>query len=260
MFEPENDIERMLMRASAEPAERPGFARALMDAEIFLLLVPDRGPIPGPDGNAVIPEGTKLTLPSAMRGEERVFPFFTAPSRARAWFKGGHIVAPERTRDLFSRYPDAPFVLNPGSDYGKDFTPNEVKRLLAGQFDEGQLVTLTAPEQVLLGHPKEVPTALIEALAREFSTLKSLRGAWLMLASRAGEREQNWMLGVDHDGPWEEVHAAISGAVAGGVLKGRLLDALPLEGSSLASTLRTGIPVTPPSAASSRNSSGRTHQ
>ena len=42
---------------------------------------------------------------------------------------------PERTRDLFARYPGAPFVLNPGSDYGKDFTPGEVQRLLAGEFD-----------------------------------------------------------------------------------------------------------------------------
>jgi len=43
MFEPENDIERLLMRASAEPAERPAFARALMDAEIVLVLVPEGG-------------------------------------------------------------------------------------------------------------------------------------------------------------------------------------------------------------------------
>jgi hypothetical protein len=244
MFEPENDIERRLLRAATEPAERPSFARALMDTKIFLMLVPEGGPlVPGPDGNVVIPEGTKLTIPSATRGEEKLIPFFTAPSRARAWFKGEHIVVPERTRDLFGRYPDTPFVLNPGSNYGKDFTPGEVKRLLAGQFEEGQLVTNTALEQVMLAHPKEVPTALIEALSREFSTLKSLRGAWLMLASRAGEREQSWMLGVDHGGPWEEVHVAISRAVAGGVLKGRLLDAMPLDGSSISSTLRKGISV-----------------
>ena len=97
MFEPENDIERLLMRASAEPAERPAFARALMDAEIFLVLVPEGGDpiIPGPDGKVVIPEGTKMILPSAMRGEERLIPFFTARSRARAWFKDDHVAVPD---------------------------------------------------------------------------------------------------------------------------------------------------------------------
>ena len=245
MFEPENDIERLLMCASAEPAERPGFARAIIDAEIFVVLVSDGGPIvPGPDGQVTIPAGTKLTLPTAMRGEEKLIPFFTAPSRARIWFKGDHIVAPDRTRDLFGRYPDTPFLLNPGSDYGKEFTPGEIKRLLAGQFDDGpQTIVTDKSQQVMLGHPKEVPTALIEALKREFSEVRSIRGAWLMLAMLAGNTEQSWMLGVDHTGAWQDVQDAISRAIAGDILKGWILDAVPLERSSLAPTLRTGIPV-----------------
>ena len=36
----------------------------------------------------------------------------------------------------------------------------------------------------------------------------------------------------------------IGRAVTGGILNGRLLDAMPLNDSSLSSTLRTGIPVT----------------
>ena len=241
MFEPENDIERLLMRASAEPAERPGFARALMDADVFVVLVSDGGRIvPGPDGKMTIPEGVKLTMPSATRGEEKLMPFFTAPSRARAWFSGDHLVAPERTRDLFARHANEPFILNPGSDYGKAFTPGEVKRLLAGQFDEGpRTITVERPEQVLLAHPKEIPVDLIAGLGRELNAVKSVH--WLMLAMRAGE--QNWMLGVDHDGSWQDVRAAIGRAITGDVLGDRMLDALPLKGSSLASTLRTGIPI-----------------
>src|SRR4051812_39580956 len=175
MFEPENDIERLLMRASAEPAARPGFARALLDAQVFVVLISDGGKIvPGPDGKATIPEGAKLTMPSATRGEEKLMPFFTAPSRARAWFSGDHLVAPERTRDLFERYANEPFILNPGSDYGKEFTTGEVKRLLAGQFDEGpRTITIEQPEQVLLAHPKEIPVDLIAGLGREFRAVKT---------------------------------------------------------------------------------------
>ena len=248
MFEPENDIERLLMRASAEPAERPAFARALIDTGIFVVLVPDADHpiVPGPDGKTVVAEGTKLSLPSATRGEEKLIPFFTAPSRARIWFEGDHIVAPDLTRDLFARYPGAPFVLNPGSDYGKDFTPGEVARMLAGEFDQGtpQTIVTQASEQVLLAHPREIPTDLIAALTREFAAVKSVRGAWLMLAMRAGQSEQSWMLGVDHNGPWQDVRDAIGRAISGDILAGRMLDALPLEGSSLADTLRTGIPIT----------------
>ena len=61
MFEPENDIERLLMRASAEPAERPAFARALMDAEIFVVLVSEGGDpiVPGPDGKPLFPRAPR---------------------------------------------------------------------------------------------------------------------------------------------------------------------------------------------------------
>ena len=192
-----------------------------------------------------IPEGTTLSMPAAMRGEEQLVPFFSAPSRARAWFGGDHVVAPERPRDLFARYPDQACILNPASDYGKEFTPAEIKRLLAGDFEETtRNVTVSADEQVLLGHPREIPHALIAALGRELGAVASVRGAWLMLAMRAGQQEQSWMLGVDHRGSWDEVTAAIDRACAGGVLKGRLLDVTPLNDSSLSSTLRTGIPVT----------------
>ena len=245
MFEPENEIERMLVRAANEPSERSTFLRVLLDAEIVVGLVPESGHfVQGPDGHAIVPEGTTLNLQSVMRGEERLLPFFTAPSRARAWFSGDHIVAPECTRDLFGQYPEASFVLNPGSDYGKEFTPAEVKRLLAGHFEEGaETITIPAGEQVMLGHPSDVPNELIAALSREFSAEKSIRGAWLMLAARAGHPDQSWMLGVDHEGSWSNVLAAINRAIAGNVLKGRPLDAVPLESSSLASTLRTGIPI-----------------
>src|SRR4051794_11163832 len=247
MFEPENDIERLLMRASAEPAERPAFARAILDAQVYVVLIPEDGGsiVPGPDGNATVPAGTRLTMPTATRGEEQLIPFFTAPSRAHTWYSADHIAAPERTHDLFARYPDMPFYLNPNSDYGKEYTPAEAKRMLAGQFDDGaQTIVTETPEQILLAHPKEIPAGLIEALAREFAAVKSVRGAFLMLAMRAGESEQSWMLGVDHKGSWQDVRDAIGRAIKGDVLRGRMLDALPLEGSSLAVTLRTGIPVT----------------
>ena len=71
-----------------------------------------------------------------------------------------------------------------------------------------------------------------------------MRGAWLMLAMRAGESEQSWMLGVDHKGSWQEVRDAIGRALVGDILAGRMLDAMPLDGGSLSATLRTGIPIT----------------
>lgn len=245
MFEPENDIERMLVRATSEPAARPDFARALMDTQIFLVFVADGAPlVRDPDGKVTLPVGAKLAMPEATLGDKRLIPFFTAASRARVWFNGDHIVAPDKARDLFERFPDAPFILNPGSDYGKEFLPGEVKQLLAGHFGEGpQMQAIEKPEQVLLAHPKEIPVDLIDALAREFSATPAVRGAWLMLAMRQGASEQSWMLGVDHTGDWQVVRAAVARAVNGNVLNGMMLDAMPLNAGEFSVTLRGGIPI-----------------
>ncbi|HEY2247764.1 MAG TPA: enhanced serine sensitivity protein SseB C-terminal domain-containing protein [Bradyrhizobium sp.] len=244
MFEPENEIERLLVRAASEPSAGAAFTRALMDAQIYLVLVPD-GPVEQQaDGSVKIPESTKLSLPSATRGEVKLLPFFSSPARARTWFKGEHVVAPDKTRDLFGRYSNAPFVLNPASDYGKEFTSEEVTRLLSGRFDDGAATeVIQKPEQVLLSHPADVPTKLVAALGRELGALKSVRGAWLMQAMRASQGEPSWMLGVDHMGSWQDVQAAIGRALAGGQLLDRAFDAMPLDHSPISINLRTGIPI-----------------
>jgi len=250
MFEPENDIERALTKAATEPAARPEFLRALMDAEILMAFTVVSGALEyGKDGGVTIPEGTQLALATAVRGDEELIAFFTAPSRARAWFPGEHIVAPQTTRELFTAHRDASFVLNPGADYGKEFTPAEVERLLAGDFTDGrQSIVVEKETPVLLGHPKESPHALIAALARELGAVAAVRGAWLMLGMISGTdmNRQSWMLGVDFTGDWAAIQAAIDRATADGALGQDVLNAVQLDESSLSSTLRTGIPIVSP--------------
>jgi hypothetical protein len=242
MFEPENQIEWDLVTATADAGARPAFIRALVDAEVFVVMIPQGGTLgQEADGKVVIPAGISLVLATAARGEEVLIPIFTAPSRARAWYAGEHLVAPEKARDLFARHPGVAFVLNPGSDYGKEFLPSEIERMLAGRIDGD--INIAAETKVLLGHPKDRPDELIAALTRELTPLKSVRGAWLMLASIEGQPEQSWMLGVDQTGDWQSVREAISRAVAGDVLQGKFLDTLPIDDSSFAATLRTGIPI-----------------
>ena len=147
MFEPENDLERSLVRAANEPAHRADFFRELMDAQVFLALdfVGDP-PVAGPDGEVTLPKGTTLNLRALKSGDEAFVPFFTAPSRARVIFKGEHVVVPEKTRDLFQRYPQAQFVLNPGWPVSKDFLRDEVARFMQGDFGAAhESVTLDEP-------------------------------------------------------------------------------------------------------------------
>lgn len=108
----------------------------------------------------------------------------------------------------------------------------------------GPVTTVVQQEtSVLLAHPALRPDRLIEALRRELSALATVKGAWLMLASRADEPQQTWMLGVEQDGSWTDVQAALGRAIRLNDLDGKPLDAIEIGRSELADTLRTGLAI-----------------
>jgi len=86
-------------------------------------------------------------------------------------------------------------------------------------------------------------TSMRAAKDRELGGLKSVSAAWLMLAMRAGPSDQSWVFGFEQNSDWNGERAAIGHAVAGNVLEGRRLDALPVDRSSFSQTLRGGIPI-----------------
>ena len=135
MFEPENELERKLVRAATEPADGPAFLRAIFNGTTFVALEFDGAPpVPNAEGKVTLPEGTKLTLRTVRVGDQAYLPFFTTASRARATMKGKFVISPSVTREFFERHPGKQFVLNPGHEYTRTFSSDDVNQLLAGQF------------------------------------------------------------------------------------------------------------------------------
>lgn len=132
-FEPKNELEVELVRAAHEPGFRDAFMRELLEAEIYLALLPGDGRIEiGPDGQAVFAPGDRLDLAPVERDGMTLFPLFSAPERAQAHYRADHFIAPDRARDVFLRHPGTDYVLNPGSDYGVTLTRGDVEALLRG--------------------------------------------------------------------------------------------------------------------------------
>jgi hypothetical protein len=224
-----------LLRATSDPAERPGFLRALMDAQVFIVLVSESGPIaPDADGNVTIPEGTVLRMATASRDtasrdDEMIVPFFSAPSRARAWYEGEHFIVSETPRELFGRVPDASFVLNPGTA-GKEFTRDEVARLLAGDFDEGGLrtVTLDKSTTVLLAQPADYPTDITSRLSSLFESVPEISAAFLAQISYPGE-PPHLLIAIDAAIEWRALMDRIRPQLNAALPPDRPIDLTPLS-------------------------------
>jgi hypothetical protein len=138
MFEPENDLERSLILAANDPAHRPDFLLSMFNGQTFVAMeVEGELPQASPDGRVTIPPGTRLMLRTVRADQQEYLPFFTALSRARARARGNarSVISPMATRELFTRHPGRHFVLNPGLEHAQVFSPDDVNRMLAGQFD-----------------------------------------------------------------------------------------------------------------------------
>lgn len=188
-FEAENEVERLLMQAPAGGAqEREACLRALLDADIYVALFGEdpNQPLVAP-GTTVLQKDLILNLVPAVRGDETFIPIFSSPRRIWAFTSAHHVVFPSLCRDFFAQYPDRAFFLNPGSDYGKEFQPDEVRRLLAGKFDEGrQTVRLPEGAQLYIGQPSDYPTDFVTGLAAALPELPDVRRAYISIASVAG--------------------------------------------------------------------------
>ena len=89
MFEPENDLERSLVRVANDPAYWPDFLLSMFNGQAFVPVEVD-GELPqvAPDGRVTIPPGTKLVLRTVRAVGQEYVPFFSALSRAKAHVRG----------------------------------------------------------------------------------------------------------------------------------------------------------------------------
>ncbi len=134
-FTPQNELEVELVRAAHEPGFRAAFLRELVDAEIYLALLPANGRIEvAADGQAVVPPDVQLELAPVEQDGKTYFPIFSAPVRAQAQYRADHFIATDKVRDLLLRHPGTEFMLNPGSDYGVILLRSDVEAMLRGDL------------------------------------------------------------------------------------------------------------------------------
>lgn len=167
----ENTLERLLVEATGSVAARPAFYRELLQSQV---LVCPHGDFDDDSESASGKKTLRLAAIEVDGGTQ--IPFFVAekflPPRAR------YIGLPART--FFEITKGSRLVLNPGSQWGKFFTPEEVDGLLSGKLLQPEKeFQVRAGAQLVIGAPAETPPRLLEQLSRFFDTEPGVLRAWL---------------------------------------------------------------------------------
>lgn len=222
-FSPGNDLEEKLMQAAAEPAHRPAFFSALLEATVFVL---GRADGDGEAGETTLPTGSQVEIQHWEKEDgSSAIPFFSSLEALQRVITEEQPFLALPARSLFELTPGATLFLNPRLPYGKEFLPQEVEHLLSGEgYGFVQQRVIEEETQVRLGQPEEQPAQMIDSLTTLFSKYPQVRRAYLAQIQE-GEEEPNLLIGLEmDDADAEDVIQAAGGVASDTLPEGRAVD------------------------------------
>jgi hypothetical protein len=170
LFEPQNDLEKLLLRAAKDPGARPDFYRAFLNSELYVL------------GELV--EAGHVYIREVHKEGYRLIPCFSSLIRIGEYVPTGEKSVKLKGAallDVISTSTEpTQVVLNPGSQSGKLFTPGEIKGLRDGTiFHQTQDLPLQAGQEVLLTLPPHPPKRFVDSLHSLLAKRPQVRRAYL---------------------------------------------------------------------------------
>ncbi|WP_145509194.1 enhanced serine sensitivity protein SseB [Yersinia alsatica] len=218
----DQSLESLLKLAATESIHRTAFFRALLDATVLVLV--DDAELHSEEGKMTFTAGDGVNILHWEKQDgESVIPFFTsvevlqqaldiAEDQSIDTEKQPFIAMPVRV--LFEMTQGAHLFLNPKSEHGKEFWPQEVAMLLEnGGLAQPAEMVVDKESQILLGQPEEYPAAMVDALIQLFSQRKPVRRAFLALMhDKSVDEKPNLLVGLEVDGSDDEIDQLIQEA------------------------------------------------
>jgi hypothetical protein len=206
-------LERALRLAATDPAARPDFYRQLLEAEVFVIGDAD----PRPAGAWTAQEGDSISLQHWQKPDgTAVLPFFSSLQALQRALDHEVTYYQLPARALLEMTQGATLVLDPRSDYGKEFAPGEIVALLAGGLTHAaERRVIEEDTQVLLAQPQARPEALLAGVGAFLAKRPAARRAWLALMTiPAHDPEPHLVIGVEADGDADALLAEIGNVAA----------------------------------------------
>lgn len=169
-----DNLSQALELATNDPAERTNFYNTLINSQVFIILAEDSDETQAADKNS-------LAIIQLMNQENQLlFPFFSSLERFSEFVGTEARYAQIDFLNFLQAIQCGPAVLNPGSEYCKEFTKPELEALLDGRLlQHANEHTIHAGDSVYIGQPEQQPLELISLLTDCFSKYHHISEAYL---------------------------------------------------------------------------------
>lgn len=200
LFVSENRLEEALVQAVKNPAAAPDFYRLLLESDLLVL-----GTVEGQEdatSQFSLEPGGQLALVTGERNGERFLPVFSSLTRMQAYVKEESRYLSVNGRALLDLTRGAPVILNPGSDYGRELTPEQIAQLLDSSPSP-------AGHRVAMGEA-DYPLALMQVLTAVFAKDAGVQTAWIISITPDGPGGQSHpLVGIETTGDMAALAAEI---------------------------------------------------
>lgn len=229
-FEPQNDLERSLVKAAGDPAHRPQFYKDFSIADIFI--VQHGKPPPKEHTTETLAVGTTIQIQNIEHNGEPYIPIFSSLVRLQATLSQEVTYLAMNAMEFMNLTQGAAMLLNPGSDYGKEFTRNEVASILDGSiWQPTERYTVKKQVEVMLGQPKNFPTELVDALGRFFKKKKQVKRAWIAHIFNPDDGQKpHTLIAIEASENFDEVSAEAGIVISSVRIPDPPVDVMPIAG------------------------------
>lgn len=199
-FISENRLEEALVAAAKNPLAAPEFYRLLLESELLVL-----GTVEGREGATEsfnMEPGSKVSLIPGEKNGQKFLPVFSSLARMQEYVTAESKFLTVKGRALLDLTRGAPVTLNPASEFGREFTADEIAQLLDGAPQARQ------PKH-LIGE-RDFPPGMVETLNAVFAKHPAVATAWMIevtFADRGGLSHP--LVGIELD-PHGDMTALVS--------------------------------------------------
>ncbi len=185
LFIPENKLEEALVKAVKYPAFAADFFQQLLDSDVLVI-----GTVSSPgEGKFTAQTGSQFQLESGEKDGARFLPVFSALPRMQAYARKECKFLQMKGRALLELTRGAQVILNPGSEYGREFSAAEITRLLDPN-------TPRAAPKSSFGEAN-YPQHLVDALSALFERRGDVATAWMIQHSPPGADDPVPLVGIE---------------------------------------------------------------
>ena len=217
MLLPANELEQALHKAAIDEEKVEDFYKLMMESRVFILGTPA---VENADPEFVLTEDDELMINHWESDEDKspVIPFFTSLQTLQKVIPEDEPYLEVPTEALFRMTLGIPMVLNPNTDFGMEFSPEDVVSLLGSDTVDNAEELLDLPDYdengTYLDTLAKQPETLVEKLCEILKEHSQIEMAYLaVIHEPAEDPEPHLLVGILGTGDLDDTIAAIAESI-----------------------------------------------